>query len=77
MVPILAAVGHAGQGLGRHQHHLATRTLDEPLFSRNLGIVTRRRRSLSPTGEALRRTCRDVLGRSAASEAARLSAARG
>ena len=37
----------------------------DPVVSRSLGLVTYKGRSLSPAGEAIKRTCKDVVHRSA------------
>ncbi|MBO6892624.1 MAG: LysR family transcriptional regulator [Roseibium sp.] len=51
--------------LKRTDLDLVVRPIGDPDVSRSLGIITYRGRSLSPAGEALRRTCRTVLKRSA------------
>lgn len=43
---------------------LVATPISAPVISRSLGIVTYRGRSLSPAGEALRKTCRHVLSQS-------------
>jgi hypothetical protein len=49
--------------LKRSDLDLVATPISDPVISRSLGIVTSRTRSLSPAAEALRQTCRDVLGR--------------
>lgn len=72
-----ALLAFVGQNLGvsavptlvrlkRTDLNLVARPIGGPSVSRSLGIITYRGRSLSPAGEALRQTCRDVLKRSAA-----------
>lgn len=72
-----ALLAFVGQNLGisavptlvrlkRTDLDLVARPIGGPDVSRSLGIVTYRGRSLSPAGDALRETCRDVLKRSAA-----------
>lgn len=71
-----ALLAFVGQNLGvsavptlvrlkRTDLNLVARPIGGPSVSRSLGIITYRGRSLSPAGEALRQTCRDVLKRSA------------
>ena len=72
-----ALLAFVGQNLGvsavptlvrlkRTDLNLVAKPIGNPEVSRSLGIVTYRGRSLSPAGEALRATCRQVLKRSAA-----------
>ncbi|MBV7393082.1 LysR family transcriptional regulator [Mameliella sediminis] len=51
--------------------------VSDPVISRQLGIVTYRGRSLSPAGEALRQTCREVLRETVPSILGKISARRG
>lgn len=46
--------------LKRAELDLVIRSISDPEISRTLGFVTNRGRSLSPAGEALRQTCREV-----------------
>lgn len=73
-----ALLAFVGQNLGvsavptlvrlkRTDLNLVARPIGDPDVSRSLGIITYRGRSLSPAGEALRHTCRQVLKRSAMS----------
>jgi len=71
-----ALLGFVGQNLGvsviptlvqlkRLDLDLAATPISDPVISRSLGIVTYKGRSLSPAGELLRRTSREVLSRAA------------
>jgi DNA-binding transcriptional LysR family regulator len=71
-----ALLGFVGQNLGvsaiptlvqlkRLDLDLVATPISDPVISRSLGIVTYKGRSLSPAGESLRETSREVLSRAA------------
>ena len=79
-----AMLGMVGRNLGvsaiptlvqlkRTDLELVVRRISDPDISRTLGIVTLKGRSLSPAGEALRNTCREVLVQSANASIEQLS----
>lgn len=79
-----ALLGFVGQDLGvsvvptlvqfkRLDLDLVATPIGDPVISRSLGLVTYRGRSLSPAGEVIRNTCRNVASRLASELIARLS----
>jgi len=51
--------------LKRDDLDLVATPISDPVISRSLGIITHRGKSLSPAGEVMRASCREVLGQTA------------